>query len=235
MSREKPPTNKTPSPAENPKNISEKIPENPYDKLYRENKAPFGSEAEEIVKNIINYRRTGSVLELGAGDGRNALYLAEKGFAVTAWDTSQVGLDELDRLAEEKGLDVQTEMRDIKNFNPDDHFDVLVSTYVLHHLSRQDALLLIKEMQERTNTDGLNVITAFTENGDFYRDKPDTEDFYLKREELKNLYTDAGWEVLEPTGYEEVEGKTNEKKPDGSRKVNVAAQLIARKPGNNGQ
>ena len=226
MSIEKPPGNETPSPAENPKNISEKIPENPYDKLYRENKAPFGSEAEEIVKNIINYRRTGSVLELGAGDGRNALYLAEKGFAVTARDTSQVGLDTLDQLAKEKGVYVQTEMRDIKDFNPDDHFDVLVSTYVFHYLPRQDALLLIKQIQEHTKRDGLNVITAFIKNGDFKRDKKNTKNFYLKREELKDLYVNAGWEILE---YEEVSDQAVKKNPDGSPMVNVSAQLIAKK------
>ena len=169
------------------------------------------------------------MLELGAGAGRNALHLAGQGFEVTAWDTR---VDELDQLAKEKELPIQTGVRDIRTLNalsPERHFDVFVSNHVLHYLSRQEALLLIKEMQERTNTDGLNVIAAFTENGDFYRDTPDTENFYLKAEELKDLYVDAGWQILE---YVEAEVEAKKKRPDGSHMVNVSAKLIAKKLGN---
>ena len=229
MSIEKPTDNKTPHPVEKPKNMPEEIPGNSYDKLYREKKAPFGSEAERVVKNIINWRSTGSVLELGAGDGRNALYLARQGFAVTAWDTSQVGLDILDQLAQENGLDFQTEIKDIgtqSSLGPDHHFDVFVCTYVLHHLSRQDALFLIEEMQKHTNTGGLNTIAAFTENSDFYRDNPETENFYLQENELQALYPESEWEILEDA---KAETQALKKRPDRSLMINVSVELIAKK------
>lgn len=79
-------------------------------------------------------------------------------------------------------------------------------------------------MQEHTNEEGLNTITTFTENGDFYRNNPDSGNFYPKEGELKELY--AGWEILE---YEEVEDQAFAKKPDGSPMMNVSARLIARK------
>jgi SAM-dependent methyltransferase len=44
------------------------------------------------------------VLELGAGHGRDALYFARSGFAVTATDFSAVGLKQLEAAAEAEGL-----------------------------------------------------------------------------------------------------------------------------------
>lgn len=206
--------------------------ENPYNKASSENKAPSGEGKveERIVREIPKYLPDGgTVLDLGAGKGNDTLFLAEQGFAVTAWDIAQDNVDELDRLAKEKELSIQTEARDIRTLSslgPDHHFDVFVSTYVLHNLSRQDALLLVKEIQERTNIDGLNVIAAFTEDGDFYRNAPNTEKFYLQENELKDLYIDAGWDIRE---YREVRVGAEKKRPDGSPMINVSAKLIARK------
>jgi 2-polyprenyl-3-methyl-5-hydroxy-6-metoxy-1,4-benzoquinol methylase len=46
----------------------------------------------------------GSVLDVGAGEGRHAVWLAELGWDVTALDFSGVGLEKGRRRAEERGL-----------------------------------------------------------------------------------------------------------------------------------
>ena len=198
---------------------------NHYNKIYSENDKTFGGgKPEKIVSDIIKYKTSGSVLELGAGEGRNSLFLAEQGFDVTAQDVSQVGLGKLNKVAQEKGLNIQTEVKDIQTLNLVQNYDVFVCTYVLHHLPRENAVAQVKQMQDHTNNDGLNTIATFTENGDFYRNNPDTENFYPKEGELKGLY--AGWEIL---GYEEIENRALVKRPDGSPMVNISAKLIARK------
>lgn len=209
--------------------MSEKMPGNPNNKAGPEMERLDGDgRPDRIVTEIIKYISTGTVLELGAGDGRHSRFLAEKGFAVTAWDTSQEKLDTLNRLAKEKGLSIQTKAKKISDLGSLDHnFDVLVCTYVLHHLSRKDARLLIEEMQTHTNIGGLNTIAAFTENGDFYRDNPETENFYLQENELKRLYPESEWEILEYP--EEAETQAHQTRPDGSHMVNVSARLIAKK------
>ncbi len=200
-----------------------------YDKTYSENKITFGGgKPEEIVSDILKYRSSGTVLELGAGEGRNSLYLATQGFKVTAWDISKVGIEKLNRTAQEKSLSIQTEVKDIRTLNSDYHYDIFVCTYVLHHLLRQDALELIKQVKQRTNTNGLNTITTFTKNGDFYRDNPNTENFYPDEGGgLKELYAD--WEILE---YDEIQVVARAKKPDGSPMINISANLLARKSKN---
>ena len=71
----------------------------PYDRLYTGRETTFGGgRPEKLVENILQYRSAGSVLEVGAGEGRNALFLAAHGFQVQAIDTSSVGLEKLRKL-----------------------------------------------------------------------------------------------------------------------------------------
>lgn len=199
--------------------------EEKYNRLYSENETTFAAgKPDVVVEDIIKFRSSGSVLELGAGEGRNALFLADNGFQVTAQDISTVGLDKINKLARAKGLNIDTELKDISTIDLADNFDVLVCTFVLHHLKREQALDLIRQMQIHTNIDGLNVISTFTEDGDFYRNNPDTDNFYLKAEELKDLYDT--WEILE---YSENEGQAFAKNQDGSPMVNVVVRMLAKK------
>jgi 2-polyprenyl-3-methyl-5-hydroxy-6-metoxy-1,4-benzoquinol methylase len=53
---------------------------------------PFGINPAEIVERILKYKSSGSVLDIGAGQGRNSLFLAKSGFSVEAIDSSEEGL-----------------------------------------------------------------------------------------------------------------------------------------------
>lgn len=196
-----------------------------YNKIYSENENVFGDgKPEKIVEEIPKLLESGSVLDIGAGEGRNSIFLAERGFKVTANDISDVGIEKINKLAKEKGLNIQAEVNDLKSLTLNNNFDVLICTFVLHHFDRQNALALIKQIQNHTNPGGVNALTAFTEDGDFYRHSPQTKNFYLKPNELKELYN--GWEVLE---YHEKESKAFKKNPDGSPMTNVAVKILVRK------
>ena len=51
------------------------------------------TEPDPTLVDEIGSLRPGRALDLGAGDGRNAIWLAEHGWKVTAVDFSQVALD----------------------------------------------------------------------------------------------------------------------------------------------
>jgi 2-polyprenyl-3-methyl-5-hydroxy-6-metoxy-1,4-benzoquinol methylase len=65
----------------------------------------------------------GRALDIATGNGRNALYLAERGFTVEAIDISQVALQEGRKRAEEKGLSVTFRQADL------DHCDFPEAAY----------------------------------------------------------------------------------------------------------
>jgi tellurite methyltransferase len=196
-----------------------------YNGTYSEIKDVFGGEEPEaIVKNILEYKTKGSVLEIGAGQGRNSLFLAGEGFDVTAQDLSQVGIDQIAKKAADEGFKIKTAVGDIRDFHPTQNFDVVVSTYMLQHFSREEIFNILKNIQEHTNINGLHAITVFTQNGDLANKH--NNQFYPEENELKKLYIDANWEILE---YKISGTPTLDKKSDGKPMQNTTAELLARR------
>jgi SAM-dependent methyltransferase len=80
--------------------------------------------------------RVGRGLDIGAGEGRNALYLASLGLDVLAVDQSAIGMAKAARLAAERGLKLETRAVDLREFDAaPGSFDVVSSIFV--HLPRE--------------------------------------------------------------------------------------------------
>ena len=73
----------------------------------------YGKEPNGFVVDATELMPKGKVLCIAEGEGRNSVYLASLGFDVTAWDFAQSGLEKTRQLADEKGVDVKTEFRDL--------------------------------------------------------------------------------------------------------------------------
>lgn len=85
-----------------------------------------------LVENAALLRaRAGSgrrALDVASGNGRNALYLAELGFNVDALDISDVAIDGLRAVANERGLPVHARVVDLEDDGlPADTYDVVVN------------------------------------------------------------------------------------------------------------
>lgn len=73
----------------------------------------YGKEPNKFVKESSRFLHEGKVLCIAEGEGRNSVYLAGQGFDVTAWDYAPAGLDKTNRLADERGVKVITELHDL--------------------------------------------------------------------------------------------------------------------------
>jgi SAM-dependent methyltransferase len=75
--------------------------------------------------------RRGRALDIGAGEGRNALFLASLGLDVLAVDQSDVGMRKTQELAKERGLSLATRAVDLSDFAAEPgSFDVVTSIFV---------------------------------------------------------------------------------------------------------
>jgi len=72
----------------------------------------------------------GDVLCLGEGEGRNAVYLASKGFNVTALDASAVGMTKALMMAQKRDVSFQTELLDLEQWSPIQQYDAIVTSYL---------------------------------------------------------------------------------------------------------
>ena len=195
-----------------------------YDLLYQNTPHPFGKNSDFLVKEALRYIQSGHVLDLGAGDGRNSIYLASHGFQTFAIDFSRTAIEKIEKTIQIKHIPLHTEVADIRKWKFIKMYDLVLATFVLHHLSRSEAIVLIQNMMTHTKTGGLNIIAAFTQKGDFYKKDPETNNFYLHSDEFSTLY--AGWKIFH---YEERMEEAFMKQADGSSMKNICAYLLARK------
>jgi SAM-dependent methyltransferase len=73
----------------------------------------------------------GRALDLATGEGRNAIWLAERGWRVEAVDFSEVGLDKARRLARARGVGVRWLLADLLDFvPPTGSFDLVLLFYL---------------------------------------------------------------------------------------------------------
>jgi tellurite methyltransferase len=193
-----------------------------YDRIYSNRDEVYGSGPEESIKELLNHIQPGPVLELGAGEGRNALFLASEGFDVSAVDVSAVGLNKIQAQAKEKGLEIDTVLQDINNLDLTKNYDAIVSTFTLHHLSMENGLRLIEQLKEHTNPDGVNILVTFTKDSDFYKQSP--QNFFPDENILREIYKD--WEIIH---YQERETAAVQTHPDGSPYINGTAEITAKK------
>ena len=78
--------------------------------------------------------RRGLALDVAAGTGRNAIFLAERGFRVVAIDISSIALDEARRRAEKKSLPISWQQADLEQIElPQAAYDLIVN---LNYLQR---------------------------------------------------------------------------------------------------
>jgi SAM-dependent methyltransferase len=90
---------------------------NPWDERYSQSEYYYGREPNDWLKlHSHSFPKDGNVLSLGEGEGRNAVYLAQLGLHVTAVDASRVGLEKLEKFAQEKGVHVTSVLADLKSY-----------------------------------------------------------------------------------------------------------------------
>jgi SAM-dependent methyltransferase len=166
-----------------------------YDNLYANHSNASGEQvSRELAYGLCFISEPGAALDIGCGSGRNTAHLAVCGFEVEAIDLSRVAIEQLVReSARYPQLKVTARVADIVQEGIQKTYKVIVCSQVLHHLLRAQATELIKAMQDNTEVGGLNTISAYTKDGDYFRSKPETENFYLDQGELSDLY--KGWDI----------------------------------------
>ena len=91
-----------------------------------------------------NYEQeTVSVLDVGCGQGRDALFIARLGHVVTAIDLSPSGISDLQRDAAAEGLAIFAEVTDNREYKSRKHFDVIVIDRTLYMLALGERLAVL--------------------------------------------------------------------------------------------
>ena len=191
-------------------------PKDYFPKKYNSN--PVHSEVLEAMESL----SPGKALDLGCGQGRNALFLAQHGFEVTAVDQNELALEILQSIVEQEDLEMTVGLYDINSAALTQTYDLIVSTVVLMFLQADRIPAIIRNMQDQTNPGGYNLIVCAMDTEDYHCQVPFS--FTFKEGELADYYKD--WELIK---YNENPGHLHRRDEHGNRIALRFATMLAKK------
>lgn len=171
-----------------------------WDETYQNlNVETFGKTSAEIIQLAEILDKNSVILDLGCGEGRNAVFLAEQGFRVDAIDISKAGITKLLKIAQDRNVEINAWVGDMIAFQFDKSYDFIISHGVLHLAERHEWQELIPRMKQFTRPGGVNVVAVFT---DKIRPSEDMAPFtkgLFSEGELAKWYSD--WEIESSESY----------------------------------
>ncbi len=100
-----------------------------WDRRYSTDELVWHAEPNRFVVEHLADLAPGTAIDLAGGEGRNAVWLAERGWRVAIVDFSDVGLGKAARLAHQRGIDIETVPADALTWRPDHPVDLVVIAY----------------------------------------------------------------------------------------------------------
>lgn len=111
-----------------------------------------------------------TLLDLGCGVGRHALFFSKLGFDVSACDLSREGIDKLNIQAEKNNLNIVTQVCDMLSLPyKSNSFDTLIAFHAIYHTDDQGIKKILSEIKRVLKAGGEAFITFNTKNGSSYK------------------------------------------------------------------
>jgi len=137
---------------------------NTYNRHYEKDEY-FGKPYPGLVEFFSSYPERNRLLDLGCGQGRDALFLGRIGYRVVGVDISDVGIQQLNTAAQKEKLQVKGLVADIYSFAISDEFDIVLLDSIFHFYKRDidEEKGLLKRIIEEIKPGGL--ICNFMQKG----------------------------------------------------------------------
>jgi len=136
-----------------------------YEALYRKTKHALGEPTPAFVDFFNTFpKKRAKILDVGCGQGRDALFVARMGHHVTAVDISPSGIADLLADAQREDLTIEGFVEDIRQFRSRRTFDVVVVDRVLHMLCATDRTAVLEKLLARVRRNGYMLIADERKN-----------------------------------------------------------------------
>lgn len=172
---------------------------NDFNYYYKNSEYYFGEKPSSyLVKYINKYNIPPCIaIDLGAGEGRDSIYLAENGFDVIAIEPCIEGIKKIQRSAKAKNLEIETINSDFLSISESLNDVGLISCFTsLDHMDTSYLLITISEIKRILNKFGYVFITAYTQKDPGYSGTNNVSDCYkfvkhfFEEDELANYFSD---------------------------------------------
>jgi tellurite methyltransferase len=160
-----------------------------WDERYKGRRFVPGEKANLFLRRQIGLLQKGRALDIATGEGRNAVFLALRGFDVVAIDISDVGLCKARKLARAMGVKLHTILADLDTYQIEKgEYDLIANFY---YLNRR----LIPRLKKGLRKGGRVIFETYTlEHRALSTTGPKSPKYFLKPNELLNLF--KGFRIL---------------------------------------
>ena len=148
-----------------------------YEQRYQGENYYWGINPNRLCYEIMQRRppiQPYRVLDIGCGEGKDAVFLARNGYMVEAFDIAETGLAKARSLADHHQTHVDFFRADVLDFEPEDTYDIIFCSGVLHYLPPEKRVPVLDRLKAHTAPHGLHVMNVFVEKP-FIPPAPDTE------------------------------------------------------------
>ncbi|MFB8114439.1 SAM-dependent methyltransferase [Streptomyces sp. NPDC055962] len=183
-----------------------------WDDRYRESDRIWSGDPNAPLVREVEGLKPGRALDLGCGEGADAVWLARQGWTVTATDISRVALGRAAGHAADAGVEdrVDWQWHDLGASFPEGEFD-LVSTQFLHSMGDLPRDEILRRAASAVAPGGVLLIVGHAGFPSWEHDHPDVE-LPTTDEVLASLELPEGeWEVLLSAEHERIQND-----PDGN-------------------
>lgn len=156
-----------------------------WDERFNTPEYVYGKDPNNFLQENYSSIPLGSVLSLCEGEGRNAVFLAKKGYDVTAVDSSKIGLAKALRLADENGVNIKTIKCDLTDFEiTPGNWDGIVSVFC--HTPPDFRKTLHNMCAKGLKQNGVLILEGYSERQlDYRTGGPTDPDLLLKLDQVK--------------------------------------------------
>lgn len=162
------------------------------------------------------------VLEAGCGEGQNAVYLAQKGYQVDAFDLSEHGIAKLKRRCEQSNAQINAFVADLTTYQFKQYYDMILCFGTLHFVDKDGWKRFISNAKEYTHIGGIHIMQIFTDAVPASEDIAPFAIGLAKDGEMKELYTD--WDILQFKSY-----VFEDEHPNVPKHMHASNKIVARR------
>lgn len=117
----------------------------------------FGKAPSDFLTENLQHLSRGNVFDVGLGEGRNAVYLASKGFQVTGLDFCETAIERAKDLALGSGVSIECKAQDL-----DFHLIPIMSYDNILVVDTRPPLTILKNLSRGLKKGGVLLIDAYT-------------------------------------------------------------------------
>lgn len=157
----------------------------------------YGTKPNEFLASkleLIKDKKT--LLCLGEGEGRNAIFFAQNGLEVSAIDASDVGLEKLDLKSKEEKLNIKTFCMDLNHWDDSVKYDVIVASYL--HMFKNERESLFEKIENSLESNGYFIGEFFsTKQLTYNSGGPKDLDLLYTIEDFKNHFNSCEKNIIQ--------------------------------------